>query len=351
VIVGADIDPVAAKRRVGAKLAARIDRARLVRRTRLADADRVRPEVAGLEHGHVGVLGLVDRAVVLRVGHRQEQLVVVAIAAEPMPKAAHRQLLRIRLRGARRDERIALVARPCERIEAGDHRSDLFTRRAVENAEILALGALRVHTHGDARRLAVRNHGADARLARRIEHDGIEQQHVAAVDARVERRLRPAARRALEEFAAVLEERRLGPIAVEIAPEFLLHTGNRRRMGIEEAQRRRVLVARPRRDRRILAVLEPPIPVGQRGAVQDIDDGAHRRFRRKERRIVGVHGERHRDEQEEQAGRDPADPHRLQCARCSAPVARASSMSTASRSGTSASSTRHTTSTIGMSTP
>ena len=286
VVVRAEIHPVALERSIGAELVARVDRPWLRRRAERTDANRVRPEIAGLEHRHVGLFGLVDRAIVLRIADGEHQHVVATLAAEPVLQATHRLLVRVGLGGARRDERIALVARPSEAVEPGDHRPDLRTGRAVDDAEVLALAALRVHADGESRRVAIGHDGADLRLARRIERDRIEQQLLASVDPRVQLGLRLAAPRPLEEFARILEQRRIRLVAIEVARQLVLHPRHRRRVAIEELDRCRVLRARPGGDLGILAVLEPPVTVRQRRAMNDVDDGSRRRFRRKERRCT-----------------------------------------------------------------
>src|SRR6476620_9134985 len=92
--------------------------------------------------------------------------------------------------------------------------------------------------------------------------------------------------RPLEEFARILEQRRIRLVAIEVARQLVLHPRHRRRVAIEELDRCRVLRARPGGDLRILAVLEPPVTVRQRRAMNDVDDGTLRRFRRKERRCT-----------------------------------------------------------------
>ena len=66
----------------------------------------------------------VDLAIVLRVLHGDQELIVLALTAQPMAITAMRLLLCVGLRGARHNERVALVARPPERVDAGQHRSD-----------------------------------------------------------------------------------------------------------------------------------------------------------------------------------------------------------------------------------
>jgi hypothetical protein len=73
-----------------------IDRPRLAARADRRMPIVFDPEVARLEHRDVRFLRLVNRAVVLRVLDREQQRRRCAIAAEPVPQAAHRLLLRIR---------------------------------------------------------------------------------------------------------------------------------------------------------------------------------------------------------------------------------------------------------------
>src|SRR5438093_10933135 len=132
------------------------------------------------------------------------------------------------LRGARRNERETLVARPAERAQAGDRRANPRAGARIDDLEVLDLRTLCVDADGELRRIAVRHGVAELGLARRIERDRIEQQNLAAVDTRVQPCLRLSLLRALEEFAPVLEKRRVGLIAIEVARELVLETRDRR---------------------------------------------------------------------------------------------------------------------------
>ena len=112
---------------------------------------------------------------------------------------------------------------------------------------------------------------------------GSNSSDFATVDPRVQLRLRLAAPRPLEEFARVLEQRRIGLVAIEIARELVLHARHRRRVGVEELHGRRMLRARPGRRLGILAVLEPAVAIGQRRAVQHVDHRSRGRIGREER--------------------------------------------------------------------
>ena len=98
VAIGAEVHAVLAEDRVGLELVACVDRPRLGGRGDRPDPDRVRPEIAGLEHRDRRVLGLVDLAPVLRVVHLDQQLVGRPVRAELVPIAAMRLLARVRLR-------------------------------------------------------------------------------------------------------------------------------------------------------------------------------------------------------------------------------------------------------------
>ena len=288
VAVGAEIDPVLAEDRVGLELVARVDRPRLGGRADGADANRVRPEIPRLEDGDGRVLGLVDFAILLCVLHCDQQLVGRAIGAQPVSVAFVRLLTRVRLGGARGHERVRLVARPAERADPVDRRADLCAARRVDDAEILDLRAARVDAYRRARRLAIRHDAPDLRLAGGIDRDRVDQKHLAPVDPGIELRLRLALLRALKEFTPVLEERRIGAVAVVVARDLVAHPGERRRVAVEVGERRRVLRATPRFDGGVPAVLEPAVAVGQRDPVQGLDDGSRGRGRRKERAVRAV---------------------------------------------------------------
>ena len=157
VAVGAEVDAVAAEDRVGVEFVARVDRPRRGGRVDGTDLDRVRPEIAGFEHGDRSVFGLVDVAPVLRVVHRDQEFVGRALRAELVPIAAMRLLFRVALGGPRRDERERFVARPVELADAGQDRADLGGRGRVDDAEVLDLGTARVDADRRARRLAIRD--------------------------------------------------------------------------------------------------------------------------------------------------------------------------------------------------
>src|SRR5689334_12226722 len=95
----------------------------------------------------------------------------------------------------------------------------------------------------------------------------------------------------------MLEERRIGLVAIEVASELVLHPRNPRRIAIEKLHGRRMLRTRPCRNLRLLAVLEPSISIRQRHAVDDIDDGPCRRLWWKERRrpVCLSRSEQHND--------------------------------------------------------
>jgi hypothetical protein len=192
---------------------------------------------------------------------------------------------------------------PAEAVEARDHGPVLRAGRAVEDPEVLPLGALRVHADREARRVAIGYDGADPRFTGRVERHRIEDQHVAAVDLRIQLGLRLAAVRSLEELAAVLEQRRVGAVAVEIAGELLLHAGNGLRVAVEKAHGLGVLRPCPGLDLRVLAVLEPAIAIRQRRAVQHVDDRARRCLGREKWRRCGRFGnDRHDDRENQKAG-------------------------------------------------
>ena len=194
-----------------------------------------------------------------------------------------RLLLRIGFRCAWRKERVALVPRPRKRTEAREHGADSRPCARVDDVKVLDFGTLRVDTDSKLRRIPIRHDLAELGLARWIERDRIEQQDFPAVESRVKPRLRLAFLRPLEEFAPMLEKRRIGLVAIEIARELILKSGDRRRRAVEIRDCRRVLRARPRLDRWILAVLEPAVPIGQRNAEEPIDDRLGGCFGRKER--------------------------------------------------------------------
>ena len=172
-----------------------------------------------------------------------------------MAIAAMRLLLRIGFRRARRNERVALVPRPRKRTESREHRPYARAVTGIDHVKILDFGTPRIEADGKLRRIPVRDDLAQLGLARRIERERIEQQNFPAVESRVKPRLRLAFLRPLEEFAPMLEKRRIGLVAIEIACQLILEARNRRRGPVEIRDRRRVLRARPRLDRRILAVL------------------------------------------------------------------------------------------------
>src|SRR5207249_1782374 len=104
-----------------------------------------------------------------------------------------------------------------ERTKAGQYRTQRRAGARLDDMEILDLGAFRVDADSQLRRVAVRHHFAELRLAGGIERNRIEQQDLVPFDSSEQLRLRLAFLRALKKFAAVLEKRRVGLVAIEIA--------------------------------------------------------------------------------------------------------------------------------------
>ena len=179
-----------------------------------------------------------------------------------------------------------LVARPRDAPDADDRCPLLRPRARIEDAELEDLRPLEVGAHRHQRSVRAGRHRADARLAGGVERDRVEQQQVAAVDLGVELRLRLALERAQDEHAAVAELRRRAAVAVDDPRELVAQPRDRRRATVEERARGVVLRLRPLDDRRILAALQPAEFVGERDAVQRLDDGLRRRRRRRERALL-----------------------------------------------------------------
>src|SRR5207245_7397969 len=106
---------------------------------------------------------------------------------------------------------------------------------------------------------------------------------LAPVEPRVHLGLLFALARAIEEFAALLEKRRLSYIAVEVGGELVVQPGNRRCVSVEPGECDFMLAFGPRLHFRALPVLEPAVAIGELDAVDDVDNGPRRRRRRIER--------------------------------------------------------------------
>ena len=158
-------------------------------------------------------------------------------------------------------------------------RSPICAGARGDDAIVGDLRALAVGRDGRLAGITVEFECADAGLARRVERDRVEQEHVTAVEPRVDLGLRLALARAEKKFAAFLEERRPRDVTIDVCDELFAQARDRRGRRVEIAQRRSVLDARPGFDLGIARVLEPAVGIGQLDAVDDVDHRPRRRRR------------------------------------------------------------------------